>query len=269
MRSAMAVTMFDLTRFRRQATTRTDEFVRDDAVLDGHSRGSDESLASYLDGLRDLADTSATPNAALRDVLARGLGSDRLADPAVAHARPRSLRRLAAKLAGLSLLAQIGVGAAAASAVALGAASRDALPGPAQDVVAGWVERVTPFDLPDSADFGRRVSQDATDDTPGVEGPSIADERTSTTPATTDHGSQGNGVSPQPPHRPDRPAGPDKEHGDRPRVQPLTPYQLWRPQTPASASEHPSQGDHERPASPAASDPSNRPSTPPSEPSER
>ena len=81
-------------------------------------------------------------------------------------------------IAGLSVAAKaaFGVGIAAASVTAAGAAG--ALPGPAQDAVAAAVEAATPFSLPDGAadqaEFGERVSTDATDG--GVDGKEISDE---------------------------------------------------------------------------------------------
>jgi hypothetical protein len=105
--------------------------------------------------------------------------------------RPRTLAVAAAKVAGLGLAAQVGLGATVAAAGVVAAGAGGVLPGPANDRVRGAIEAVTPIDFggpgasdeparqddPDS--FGSRVSDDATggrDGSPGVDGGEISDE---------------------------------------------------------------------------------------------
>jgi hypothetical protein len=263
--------MPDLSRFRRAPRTT----VHDDLVLDGLQEHETPKVSAVLAALRDLADAPAEPTNALRAVLENGREPEQVrapASPAVSPVRRPLLRLVTAKVAGLGLLAQLGVGVAAASAITVGAATTDALPERAQDAVAGWVEKVTPFDLPDSADVGRRVSEDATDDTPGVVGSDVAGEVRSDAPVGPDAPPVDG-----PPHdaASDTPPGFDVVE-DTPASQRATPpYGYWRErdvETPAdngseNASEHAS--DHaseqsEAPAPPPTPDPSHRPAEHPS-----
>lgn len=264
--------MPDFSRFRRAPR----DSVRDDLVLDGLEEHAIPEVSAVLATLRDLADAPVDASPALRAVLENGCGPEQVrapAPPAASPVRRPLLRLVAAKLAGLGLLAQLGVGVAAGSAIAVGAATTDALPGRAQDAVAGFVEQLTPFDLPDSADHGRQVAQDATDDTPGVVGPDVADEAGRDAPADPD--------APPVDGRPDHPVS-DTPPGhevvaDTPASQRATPpYTYWRERgdaTPAEdspgseASEHASDQANEKsqdPATPPTPDPSHRPSEHPS-----
>jgi hypothetical protein len=141
---------------------------------------------------------------------------------------PRHRRRLAgvvAKVAGLGLAAQVGLGASVAAAGVVAAGAGGALPGPATDGVRSAIEAVTPIDFggsgasdeparPDDPDrFGDRVSSDATgesDGDPGVDGGEISDEAPGAAhrPGTTgnpglDHARE----TPAAPHLPDQPGG--------------------------------------------------------------
>src|SRR3954466_13498490 len=88
-----------------------------------------------------------------------------------------------AKVASASTVAQVAAGLGLTVAGVTGAGAAGVLPGPIQDGIAGAVEAVSPFDLPDSADD--RVTgvgeiqaprpletddsrHDATDDAPGA-----------------------------------------------------------------------------------------------------
>lgn len=257
--------MVDLSRFRRVPSTS----ARDDRILDGLEEHEIPQVTAALAALRDLADASATPNGALRDVFANGLGVEAVGAPTVLPKQRARFRVLTAKLAGFGLLAQVGLGVAAASAITVGAATTDSLPGPAQDLVAGWVERVTPFDVPDSADFGHDVADDARDDTPGVDGRDVADEVAldDRPPADTPPVDV-----PAEPGRPDEPPGFDVAEGAPAPTDHQPPYQYWRQrpsQTPTSdagngnASERGSEVS-EAPSSPPTPDPSRRPSERPS-----
>ena len=266
--------MPDFSRIRRAPRAS----VHDDLVLDGLEEHELPEVSVVLAALRGLADGPADATTALRAVLENGRGPEQVRAPASSAASPvrRPLLRLVtAKVAGLGLLAQLGVGVAAASAITVGAATTDALPGRAQDAVAGWVEHLTPFELPDSADHGRRVAQDATDDTPGVLGPDVADEVAHSDPPAADPDAPPVDRRPDDPPS-DTPPGHDVV-ADTPASQHATPpYAYWRARgdaTPAEsgpgsgASEHASDQASENsqdPATPPTPDPSQRPSEHPS-----
>lgn len=85
------------------------------------------------------------------------------------------------KVAGLSLLAKLGLGTSLAAAGVTGAGAAGVLPTAANDAVRGAIEVVTPvdFETPDETpSYGSRVSADATgesDGEKGVDGQTIAD----------------------------------------------------------------------------------------------
>ena len=85
---------------------------------------------------------------------------------------------IAELLAGLSVAAKAAFGVTAAAAAVTAGGAAGVLPGPAQHGVAVTVDAVTPFSFPDKAnakaDFGSRVSTDATDG--GVDGKTISAE---------------------------------------------------------------------------------------------
>jgi hypothetical protein len=92
------------------------------------------------------------------------------------------LSSLAAKLGALGLAAKLGLGVGVAAAAVTSAGAAGVLPAPAQNVVAGAVNTVTPFHLPEGGDhhtnFGATVSADATgasDGVHGVDGQAVAD----------------------------------------------------------------------------------------------
>jgi hypothetical protein len=123
--------------------------------------------------------------------------------PGPRHARPSHRpgrrRSLAARVAGASLVAKIGLGATVAAAGVLGAGALDVVPGAPGDGLRKVVEAVTPLHSDDSdaprrgaggrdgepgngdgtaGEHGDRVSSDATgesDGEPGVDGPSVAE----------------------------------------------------------------------------------------------
>ena len=105
--------------------------------------------------------------------------------------RGRRVAAAAAKVAGLSVAAKVGLGTSLAAASVMAAGAGGALPGPASDGVRAGIEAVTPLEFGDPAApdrpagaedperFGTRVSSDATgesDGTPGVDGGEISDE---------------------------------------------------------------------------------------------
>lgn len=255
--------MSSFSRFRRVPRNA----AMDDRILAGLEEHEVPQVTAALAGLRDLADTSTTPNQALQDVLAGGLGPEQVRAPATPAATPahRPLRRaFVAKLAGLSLLAQVGVGTAAASVITVGAATTNNLPGPAQDAVAGWVERNTPFNLPDRADRGPRVADDAIGGTAGVDGRDVADDTApDEAPVDTPAPVQTPPVSPS-----EEPPGFDVV-ADTPASERVTPpYEYWRErQSETPAEERPVPADEETSPEPGPAvtpEQSNRPSEHPS-----
>ena len=164
----------------------TDEMpspILDDRALDALLRGA-PSPQSGLDWLvpfvEDLGQASSEPAPVVHPALARLLaegfstsGGDQPVVPAV-PAPTQSRARLAGRLAGLGLAAKValGVGVAAASTTAAGAAG--VLPAPAQHAVATVVDATTPVSFPDRAAekavTGAIVRRDATGASDGVAG---------------------------------------------------------------------------------------------------
>jgi hypothetical protein len=125
-------------------------------------------LANLLAG-RDL-DLMAVGKAGGRSERKRMPGIDRLAG-------------LTGKVASLGLVAKLGLGASLAAAAAAGAGAAGVLPAAANHAVRGAIEGVTPVEFDsngnDDANFGDRVSDDATgesDGENGVDGQQISDE---------------------------------------------------------------------------------------------
>src|SRR5918998_6377195 len=99
------------------------------------------------------------------------------------------LAALAAKVAATSTVTQAVAGVGIAVAGVTGAGAAGALPTPVQDAVAGAVEVVSPFDLPDSSDAAE------TDDS-GTDGPGDvpgADDSGTDSPEDTGGGGAGPG----------------------------------------------------------------------------
>lgn len=97
--------------------------------------------------------------------------------------RRRSIAAVAAKVAGLGLLAKIGLGASIGLGGVAAAGATGVLPEPASNAVRTAIETISPLELRNSSTeqdrFGDRVSTDATgesDGVPGVHGPDIANE---------------------------------------------------------------------------------------------
>jgi hypothetical protein len=256
-------------RFRRVPRTT----VTDDRILDGREGHEIPQLVAVLAALRDLADEPVAPNAALRDVLEGGIRPEQVrapATPAASSARRPLLRVMTAKLAGLGLLAQIGIGVATASTLTVGAATTDSLPGPAQDAVAGFVARISPFELPGRGDVGEQVPGDARDQTTGVSGTDVADQVVPVSPPSVDDLP----VGPPPFDGESEPPGFDVVE-DTPAAERVTPpYEYWRPRGTASPEDPGDEQDAGRasqpPASPPASPPTPGPSQRPSDqPSDR
>jgi hypothetical protein len=81
---------------------------------------------------------------------------------------------LAAKIASASTVVQATAGFGIAVAGVTGAGAAGILPGALQDDVAGAVESVSPFDLPDSGDETRDSGTDGPGDVPGADATDIA-----------------------------------------------------------------------------------------------
>jgi hypothetical protein len=112
------------------------------------------------------------------------------------------LAGLIAKLAGLGLVAKVGLGLGVAAASVTGAGAAGALPDAAQHAVATVVGSATPFTFPDSADdhakMGATVSSDATgasDGTAGVDGKTVSDAAKAKTHAGADTDTTGVGAN--------------------------------------------------------------------------
>lgn len=148
----------------------------DDATVEAVLRGGPvptelEPLAAALRALRALPGQPVRPSVELAARMATG-------DFASAVA-PRPSRRSAGRYAARRRLAALPLRAkiAAGSAIVLGgfasATAAGALPEPAQQGVESVIEAVTPFEFPDSNDFGQDVSDDANDG--GVDGQEISE----------------------------------------------------------------------------------------------
>jgi hypothetical protein len=157
--------------------------------------------------------------AASRVVGRPGGGSERKRMPGI-----ESVAGLTGKVAGLGLVAKLGLGASLAAAGVAGAGAAGVLPAAANDAVRGAIEVVSPveFDTNDSdtTRFGDRVSADATgesDGENGVDGQQISGEapgaanRPDSGPADEPPGQSGEtgltraNQTPAAPHAPDTP----------------------------------------------------------------
>lgn len=147
----------------------------------------DRSLLLVIEALRrDAGAAPPEPRLELAEIFREGFGAVApvlTAPEPTRTSRPRALARVAfTKLAGLGLVAQLGLGAAAGATGLTVAAATDSLPAAVQDPVASVVERVVPgLDLPDSGDAvldapGLSEYAPGTQDlTPGQQGTTPAD----------------------------------------------------------------------------------------------
>jgi hypothetical protein len=118
-------------------------------------------------------------SAALRVVGRPGGGSERKRMPGI-----ESVAGLTGKVAGLGLVARLGLGTSIAAAGVASAGVAGVLPAGANDVVRGAIEVVSPIEFDSNngggtTNFGDRVSSDATgesDGEKGVDGQQIAEE---------------------------------------------------------------------------------------------
>lgn len=129
-------------------------------------------LVAFVETVREISTLPGRPCPRLAEILATGLLPDPVSaltgsvpmSPGSAHTavagQPRRRRTMigifaaaAAKFASAGAVAQASTGVGLALVSVTGAGAVGALPGPVQDSVAGVIESVTPFDLPDSADL--------------------------------------------------------------------------------------------------------------------
>jgi hypothetical protein len=166
--------------------------VRGESVHDVHA-----PLMAFADQVRALGDEPVpVPSRELTAVLAGRAVPVPGADPyltVVSAAGPggrpgrkrmpgtETAAAMTTKVAGLSLLAKLGLGTSLAAAGMTGAGAAGVLPTAANDAVRGAIEIVTPVDFGSSGDtpsYGSKVSADATgesDGEKGVDGQTIAD----------------------------------------------------------------------------------------------
>jgi hypothetical protein len=150
--------------------------MRGDAVHGVHA-----PLATFARRLRALADEPVP--AASHDLAALFDGSTPAGQGTVDGIHGGKIPWMAGKVAGLGLVAKLGLGTSLAAASVAGAGAAGVLPTAANDAVRGAIEVISPIDFgpPDgeTTTFGRRVSKDATgesDGVTGVDGHDIADD---------------------------------------------------------------------------------------------
>jgi hypothetical protein len=192
---------------------RAPRFIHDDVIeaivrdrpLDG-SHAAHPALVAFAQQVRALGDEPVPPPSSELAALLEGkarpdLGSDDavlvLGGPGLGGRSERNYRMLGTrklasvtgKVAGLGLVAKIGLGASVAAAGVVGAGATGMLPASADHAVRGAIEAVTPVKFHDhdqshngqkpDDNFGQRVSSDATgesDGDKGVDGHQIADD---------------------------------------------------------------------------------------------
>jgi hypothetical protein len=168
-------------------------WLADDDAIEAIVRGDEVDshllpLAAFARGVRVIGDEQVpAASAALSALFATGAESK----PVLGNGRKRLNGSGAAtafgKVAGLSLLAKIGLGTSVAAATVASAGAAGVLPEPARDAVRGAIEAVSSVEFDDSdpaapdhpVNFGDRVSDDATgesDGEKGVDGQEIRDE---------------------------------------------------------------------------------------------
>ena len=190
-----------------------------EAILVGDLPAAHSPLAAFAAAARETGDRPAPrPSPELAQLLTAGVITATATAPIAAEPAPASLDarrrrgRTLAKVAGLGIVAKVGLAASAAAAGVVGAGAAGMLPGEANRVVRDAIEVVTPVDFtgdehtdrpddrhrgadandrgdapdPDGTgdpsepgEHGDRVSGDATgnsDGDPGVDGPAISDD---------------------------------------------------------------------------------------------
>ncbi|HEX5947030.1 MAG TPA: hypothetical protein VFY82_12165 [Acidimicrobiales bacterium] len=190
-----------------------------EAILVGDLPAAHSPLAAFTAAAREIGDRPAPrPSPELAHLITNGSVTATATAPIAAEPAPASLdtrrrrRHTLAKVAGLGMVAKVGLAASAAAAGVVGAGAAGMLPGEASRVVRDAIEVVTPVDFPgdeqtdrldegdrdgvaddtgdgpdadgtgdpsDPGEHGDRVSGDATgnsDGDPGVDGAAISDD---------------------------------------------------------------------------------------------
>jgi hypothetical protein len=198
-------------------------------------------FVALAESVRTLGDEPLPPpSPALEAVFA---GERRYRWPAGGRARRGTVRLVAAKVAGLGLVAKAALGASTAGVAVVAAGASGALPDTFDQKVQGAIEAVTPIEFDDPGDsrdsggpgredgtepgsFGDRVSRDATgesDGQPGVDGDEISDEAPGSEQRPDQPGSTGLDQADETPAGPNLPTepgdrddggGPDDDDGD-------------------------------------------------------
>lgn len=161
-----------------------------------------ESVAFFLSAVAELGDIPVQPRGSLVDLLAGGFEPTPLAAPVVVRSRFARLRGPVARIAGLSLVAQVLTGTGVAVASMTAAAGAGVLPASLQEPVGEVLNVVTPFRFPTApatsteeptgtvAPAGTAEPSPVTDDasagTSATDEPAPAVEETTATTATTE-----------------------------------------------------------------------------------
>jgi hypothetical protein len=205
-------------------------------------------LATFASRIRDAGEgRPPRPSPALAHLLDQGLRGAPSGSAATPTQRFATRRRsTVAKVAGLSIVAKVAIGATAAAAGVVGAGAVGVLPGDSGQVVRDAIEVVTPVEFTDhddrrdpvagdrderldgvAGDHGERVSSDATgesDGEPGVEGREISQDAPGASQRPTD--------GPRQPGTPGSPAEP----GSQPHPEPGQPDEPEPPTGPGPST---------------------------------
>jgi hypothetical protein len=152
----------------------------DDDTIEALVRGDDvdRDFAHLAGFARQVCDVGDGPAPTMSPALARLIDQAARAPAHSTGKQRRGTRRRAtvAKVAGLGIVAKLGIGVSAAAAGVAGAGVAGVLPAGADHAVRRAVEVITPLELvgPDQVDdrarFGERVSSDATGESDGRRG---------------------------------------------------------------------------------------------------
>lgn len=219
----------------------------DDDTIEAIIRGDDiaaevRHLAAFATRVRAVGDGPAPrPSPALASLLAAGAAASPV--PAPEAARPATRRIAVAKVAGLSIVAKLGLGVTAAAAGVTGAGAAGVLPGSVNHAVRHAIEVVTPLEFAEREDgddrehgdrepadttgerYGDRVSGDATgesDGDRGVDGEEISREAPGASHRPADTTTPGG------------PAQPGAPSGSHPTVEPGPPAEPGQPSDPGA-----------------------------------
>jgi hypothetical protein len=181
----------------------------DDTAIENLLAGDTEDLvlAEFVSDARcAAAGPVPAPSAQLSSMFSPTVSpSTPAGDSAVSGPTTRRRRMpIPALLATLPFAAKAALGVGVAVAAVGGAGAAGVLPGPVNNAVANVISAVTPFDvLPnnnnDRSDFGEGVSNDARDETPGVDGADVSTNARTLGGALINPGASGTPGQPQVP----------------------------------------------------------------------